>query len=280
MGQKSRVRHENGVGVSQERLGLPEGELECLRLIPSPLSDKEENRPRTPLLFLHEGLGCVAMWRSFPRDLVAASGREGFLYSRFGYGASDPRPLPWPMTYMHAEARQVLPALLPKTGFDNAILVGHSDGASIALIHAGAFAGQTPITALILLAPHSFVEPISLASIQRARGAYHTTALRERLARYHGDNVDIAFRGWNDVWLHPAFRHWDITEFVRRITIPILVVQGKDDPYGTEAQVTTVAQLAQGPVTTAMIPDCGHSPHLDQPEATLAAITDFLAGLP
>ncbi len=240
---------------------------------------KATNRP--VLVLLHEGLGCVAMWKDFPHELAAATGLDVFAYSRQGYGRSAPRPAPWPLDYMQKEARRFLPAVLAAAGIDESILIGHSDGASIALIHAGAPAPGpgARIRGLVALAPHVFVEDISITSIEAARKAYENTDLRARLARYHGRNVDDAFRGWNGAWLHEDFRNWNIEACLPAIACPVLVVQGEDDPYGTTAQVDAVVRGVGGPVRACLIPDCRHSPHLDQPHAALREITGFIRAM-
>ncbi|MCC2111362.1 MAG: alpha/beta hydrolase [Hyphomicrobiales bacterium] len=229
------------------------------------------------LILLHEGLGAVSMWRDFPDRLAAATGCGVFAYSRAGYGGSDPVPLPRPLTYMHDEARDVLPDLIAAIGVRRGLLVGHSDGASIAAIYAGSdAANRDRICGLVLMAPHFFVEDVSIKSIAAAKIAYETTDLRERLKRYHGDNVDCAFWGWNGAWLDPGFRAWDIREYLGRIEVPVLVVQGRDDEYGTLAQVHAAEADCTTPVTVEVLEDCGHAPFRDQPEATLAANAAFV----
>jgi pimeloyl-ACP methyl ester carboxylesterase len=224
-------------------------------------------------VFLHEGLGSAGLWRDFPGRVAEAVGRPTTLvYSRLGYGRSAPVALPRPVRYMHDEALEALPSLLDETGIDRPVLVGHSDGASIALIHAGA---GFPVDALVLLAPHVFVEDRSIAGIEAATVAYEHGDLRRRLARHH-DDVDGAFRGWNDVWLSPSFRSWDITGVLPAITCPVLVVQEQDDPYGTLAQVDAIERGVSGPVERLVLPGTGHSPHLDHPDAVIAAIMSVL----
>ncbi len=255
---------------------------------------------RAPLLFLHEGLGSVAMWpqrgRDWPRELCAATGRAGWLYSRRGYGQSDPvadvRGPPrqdgaWHIgrhkpDYMHLEAHQVLPRLLEGLNIERPVLIGHSDGATIALLHAS----QHPVSACVAIAPHVWVEDVALQSIAAARDRYLASTapdangqgLLQRLMRYHAD-VDNAFWQWNDVWLSPAFRAFDIRPECRHIQAPLLAVQGEGDEYGTLEQLREIAQAAPNARTVA-IPDCGHSPHRDQPDALTAAIAPFLAALP
>ena len=227
------------------------------------------------LVLLHEGLGCVAMWKDFPERLAARTGFGVLAYSRLGYGKSDPVPLPRPLSYMHDEARDVLPPVLDQAGVRKAILVGHSDGASIATIYAGSFQ-DFRIRGLALLAPHFFVEDVSIASIAAAKQAYEAGGLRARLACYH-DDVDVAFRGWNDAWLDPGFREWRIDDALAHIRVPMLIVQGRDDRYGTAAQLELAERDAYCPVETLLLEDCGHSPHVDQPKVTLNEIAAFAA---
>lgn len=225
------------------------------------------------LVFLHEGLGSASMWRDFPRRLADATGCGALVYSRRGYGASPPAELPRPIRYMHDEA-DVLDDMLREHGVRDAIVVGHSDGASIALIYAGRHpAGR--LRALILEAPHVFVESISVASIAAMTRVYETTDLRDRLARHHRD-VENAFRGWNDVWLHPDFRAWNIEEFLPAIEVPMLLIQGSDDEYGTWAQIDAIERQVRGTVETLRVPGAGHSPHRDQPELVLEAMAAFV----
>ena len=228
------------------------------------------------LVLLHEGLGCVAMWKDFPERLAARTGFGVLAYSRPGYGKSDPVPLPRPLSYMHDEAREVLPAVLDQAGVGKVILVGHSDGASIATIHAGSLQ-DFRVRGLALLAPHFFVEDISIASIAAAKTAYEHGDMRARLARYHGDNVDVAFRGWNEAWLDPRFREWRIDDALAHIRVPMLIVQGLDDRYGTVAQLEMAERDTYCPVETLLLAACGHAPQIDQAEATLEAIAAFAA---
>jgi pimeloyl-ACP methyl ester carboxylesterase len=229
------------------------------------------------LVFLHEGLGCVALWKDFPDRVAAATGLPALVYSRIGYGGSSPCALPRPLTYMHEEGEQGLPELLAALGIRRHILVGHSDGASISLIYAGA-ARHQDLLGIAVMAPHSFCEEVSVTSIRAANDAFTHGDLRARLARYHGANVDCAFHGWCDGWLDPDFMHWNIEVYVDRITVPVLVIQGEDDEYGTAAQVESIARRVAG-AETLMLPACGHSPQRDQPEATLGAIASFIRKL-
>jgi pimeloyl-ACP methyl ester carboxylesterase len=230
------------------------------------------------LILLHEGLGSVSLWRDFPDRLAVATGLPVLVYSRAGYGRSSPVPLPRPLSYMHDEARDVLPGVIAASGFSRPLLVGHSDGASIAAIHAGS--NPAPgLAGLVLMAPHFFVEDVSVESIAEARQAYETGDLRERLRRHHGDNVDVAFYGWNGAWLDPAARQWDITEYLPHIRVPALLIQGEGDEYGTLAHIETAERLMTGPVERLVLADCGHSPQRDQPEKTIAAIARFVGNL-
>jgi pimeloyl-ACP methyl ester carboxylesterase len=229
-----------------------------------------------PIVMLHEGLGSVAMWKDFPHRVAHAANRDVVVYSRAGYGRSAPATLPYGVRYMHDEALVALPRLLDACGIVRPILLGHSDGASIALIHAGA--SDRPVAGLALMAPHVIVEDVSIASIAAAKVAWRTTDLRARLSRYH-DDVDRAFIGWNDIWLHPDFRAWNIEALVRDVRCPVLAIQGEDDEYGTMDQIERIARLAPD-VELVRLADCRHSPHRDQPEAVLEALVRFVDRLP
>lgn len=228
------------------------------------------------LVFLHEGLGSVALWKDFPARVVRTTGVPALVYSRYGYGKSDRLAEARGVDYMHREALEVLPELLDALSIRNPILIGHSDGASIALIHTGA--GNRPVRGLVLLAPHVFVEDITVQSIAGAKVAFESTDLPAKLVRYH-DDAESTFRGWNDIWLHPDFRRWNIEEYLPRVTCPMLLIQGEDDQYGTAAQVTAIARHVNGPVETLMLPNCAHSPHVDQMQATVERIAHFVRGL-
>jgi len=227
---------------------------------------------RPALVFLHDGLGSIARWRDFPHRVAQAANCDAVVYSRHGYGSSDPLAVPRTARYMHDEALTALPELLEALAIDRPILVGHSDGGSIALIHAGAAA--RPVAAVITLAAHVLVEDVSIASIAAAKTAFETTDLRVRLARYHAD-VDSAFLGWNRIWLAPEFRRWNIEEFLPRIACPVLAIQGADDEFGTMEQMRRIgAQVAA--VELLELEDCRHSAHEDQPDAVVEAITRFV----
>jgi len=229
------------------------------------------------IVMLHEGLGCVGLWGDFPEKLQRATGAGVFVYSRAGYGQSSPVALPRPLSYMHDEARDVLPALLDAIGFRRGVLLGHSDGASIAAIYAGTHQDHR-VGGLVLIAPHFFTEDSGIASIVEAKTAYETTDLKHKLARWHKD-VDNAFYGWNGAWLDPDFRKWDITEQLAYIRVPVLIVQGEDDQYGTVKQIETATRECYCPVEVALLKGVKHSPQREQPEATLAATTDFVANV-
>jgi pimeloyl-ACP methyl ester carboxylesterase len=230
---------------------------------------------RRPFVLLHEGLGSVGRWRDFPAALNDATGRGVLVFSRFGHGRSEPPPSPRTPAFFHEEALDVLPALLPQLGADAPILLGHSDGASIALIH-GAY---HPVTALVLIAPHVFVEDFTVAEIEKTRELYEHADLRERMLRHH-DDPDAAFRGWCGVWLDPAFREWSIESEAQGVTAPALLVQGTADPYGTLAQIDRIGARVQGPVERLVLEGAGHSPQLEDPEPLLRAIAAFSDRLP
>jgi pimeloyl-ACP methyl ester carboxylesterase len=222
------------------------------------------------LVFLHEGLGSVRLWRDFPDRLAAATGRRALVYSRAGHGDSDVPDAPRTPRFMHEEALDVLPGLLAAHGIERPVLVGHSDGGSIALIHAS----RHPVTGLVVLAPHVFVEDLSVASIAEARDTFETTDLRDRMARHHRD-AEATFRLWNDIWLAPEFRDWSIEDVLPGITAPVLAIQGEHDQYGTLAQIDAIEAGVRGPFERAVL-DARHSPHLEAPEETLRAAAEFI----
>ncbi|AKU14512.1 putative lactonase [Azoarcus sp. CIB] len=241
--------------------------LEYVRL---PSSHPREGAPA--IVFLHEGLGSVSMWRDFPQKVADATGCEAIVYSRAGYGRSDPAELPRTTRYMHDEGLKVLPAFLDALQLDRPILLGHSDGGSIALICAGGTG--TPLAGVVLMAPHVLVEDISVDSIAQAKVAWQSTDLPARLGKYHAD-VEAAFWGWNDIWLHPDFRAWNIEEYVPGIACPVLAIQGEDDEYGTMDQIDRIAAQARD-VDLVKLADCRHSPHKDQPAAVIEAVGEFV----
>jgi pimeloyl-ACP methyl ester carboxylesterase len=227
------------------------------------------------MVFLHEGLGSIAMWRDFPERLCLRLGVRGLVYSRYGYGRSTPRGAgdKLPRSYLHREAQDILPQVLKALGIESAFLFGHSDGGSIALIAAASDPGLFP--AIVVLAPHINVEDVAIRNIQATRVAYHERGLREKLARYH-DDVDSAFYGWSGAWLDPSFRDWNIEAELENIRCPVLAIQGVDDEYATLEQIRGIRRRA--PQTQLLeLPDCGHSPHRDQCEAVIAAVQEFLS---
>jgi pimeloyl-ACP methyl ester carboxylesterase len=225
------------------------------------------------LVLLHEGLGCAGLWLDFPERLAAATGFGVFAWSRAGYGQSSPAPLPWPLDYMQREARETLPKLLDAIGFRRGALVGHSDGASIAAVYAGAF-DDPRLRGVSLIAPHFFVEDFSLVEIAKAKAAYETTDLKQKLARWHAD-PDNAFRGWNESWLHTEFKFWDIRSFLQQISCPVQVIQGEADLYGTMAHAEAAGSLCRVAVDIVKLPEIGHAPHREAPETTVKAVADF-----
>jgi pimeloyl-ACP methyl ester carboxylesterase len=232
----------------------------------------------TTLVFLHEGLGSVSIWRDFPARLAEATGTAALVYSRFGYGASTPCRLPRPLTYMHDEGLIHLPELIAATGIKDHVVIGHSDGGSIALIYAGA-AARPRLRGIALMAAHVFNEAINVKSIAAARVAFDAGDLRQRLVRHHGANTDCAFNGWCDAWLDPDFMHWNIEEYLPSVTAPLLIMQGNDDEYGSMAQVRAIEAKSAGPSDVVLLPNCGHSPHRDATDATLATMTAFITDL-
>jgi len=225
------------------------------------------------IVMLHEGLGSAALWGDFPEKLQAATGAGVLLYSRAGYGASSPAKLPRPLDYMQIEALEVLPRLLDRIGFRRGLLLGHSDGASIAAIYAGAHQDHR-VQGVAMIAPHFIVEDISVNSIAEIKAAYETTGLKTKLARWHHD-VNNAFYGWNGAWLDPKFRDWDISEYLAYIRVPVAIVQGSDDQYGTIRQIEIAQEECYCPVDVTIVPGAGHSPHREAPGATLDAILEF-----
>ncbi|HUH66744.1 MAG TPA: alpha/beta hydrolase [Syntrophales bacterium] len=229
------------------------------------------------LVFLHEGLGSVGQWRDFPDAVCASTCHPVLVYERWGYGNSDPLNAPRTPRYLHDEAFISLPEVLKQCKIENPVFVGHSDGGSIALIYAGRNPGRT--RGIITEAAHVFVEDATLEGIKRAVEVYETTDLKERLAKFHGSNTDSMFRGWADTWLSPAFRNWNIEEYLPAITCPVLAIQGKDDEYGTPAQVAAIASQVSGPAVGCMIDNCGHIPHIQAGEKVLEEMVNFIHSL-
>jgi pimeloyl-ACP methyl ester carboxylesterase len=232
------------------------------------------NHDAPTLVFLHEGLGSVSMWRDFPDKAAAATGCTALVYSRYGHGDSDVLGEPRGVDYMHVEALEALPDLLEELSIRDPVLVGHSDGGSIALIYAAARGAK----GIIAMAPHVFVEDISVKSIAEAKTAFEITDLPQKLARHHADAAKT-FWGWNDIWLHPDFRSWNIEEHLPRVHCPVLAIQGFDDEYGTMAQLDAIAKQTGGPIELLRLAACRHSPHRDQPGVVLEAMSRFIERL-
>ena len=227
------------------------------------------------LVFLHEGLGCVRLWRDVPARLAERTGCGALVYSRLGYGRSDACTLPRSVDFMHHEGLTVLPEVIRHTGVHDHFLVGHSDGGSIALIQVGG--NPCPgLKGVVTLAAHVFCENLTRRSIRAARERYRNGNLKTRLAPYHGENTHCAFMGWSDVWLHPDFRSWTIETFLPAIRVPLLAIQGEKDPYGSLAQLDAIRLNAGEMVTARLIPDCGHAPHLEKPDAVFPAVSAFV----
>lgn len=245
--------------------------LEVLDL-PATRSDRPE------ILLMHEGLGSVSMWRDFPNELARATGCRIVAYSRRGFGRSEPRTAPYDVRFMHDEALETMPALREALGIGRPVLLGHSTGASMSLIHAGA--NRWPVAGVVAMAPITFIEPSNIASIEQAREIWNTTGWRSKLARHH-DDVDMAWSAWNDTWLDPRFLAWSIEEDVKRLRVPILAILGTGDQYSTPAQVEYVRRLATGVprFESRLLEDCGHAPHRDQPQAVLDAVKGFVEAL-
>ena len=227
------------------------------------------------IVMLHEGLGSVSHWKNIPERLASETGLGVFVYSRAGYGQSSPIELPRPMDYMTREAIDVLPMVLDASGFQEGILLGHSDGATIAAIYAGTVK-DLRVSGLVLIAPHFFAEDMGLVSIAEAKSAYRTGDLKEKLRRHH-KNVDNAFCGWSNAWLDPGFREWNVSEVVDGLSIPVLTVQGRDDPYGTLAQIEEIKTRACSQIDVEILDNCGHSPYREQPEKFLKIVAEFFS---
>ncbi|MGZ5084672.1 MAG: alpha/beta fold hydrolase [Usitatibacter sp.] len=258
--------HHSGGAISFVEIGAHR--LECL--------DIEASRPDAPeLLLLHEGLGSVSMWRDFPAALSAATGSRVVAYSRAGFGRSSPRGSPYTNRFMHEEALRTIPALRGRLGIARPVLIGHSTGASMALVHAGA--NRWEVAGIVAMAPLVTLEPSNLESIRQATRIYATTDWRDKLARHH-DDVDGVFRGWNDTWLDPAFQSWDILADVAAVRSPILAILGEEDPYSSPRQIDAIASnaLLAARIEVLRLPGCGHAPHREQPSIVVPAIARFV----
>jgi pimeloyl-ACP methyl ester carboxylesterase len=246
-----------------------------MRRLTHPDSDGQDYRPT--LVFLHEGLGSIEMWHDFPEVLVEKTGCNGLVYDRWGHGKSDPIDVQRTLRYVHDEALDSLPEVLKNSGVEDTILIGHSDGGSIALIFAAEYPGS--VRGLITEAAHVFVEEITLEGIREAVKVYQTTDLKEKLARYHDSNAEGIFRAWCETWLSPEFKHWNIEDCLPGVTCPVLVIQGQDDQYGTEAQVESIATRVTGPAKPLLIPDCAHIPHKEATARVIKEMTEFILRL-
>jgi pimeloyl-ACP methyl ester carboxylesterase len=259
--------------LDDESLDLGDRRLRVRKLQPA----QSDGLERTTLVFLHEGLGCIEMWRDFPQRLCDATRCAGIVYDRTGYGGSSPWPIDPGLRYMEVEADLVLPRLLGKLGIDDCVLVGHSDGGTIALNYAAA--DPEPLRAVVTLAAHAVTEPMCVEAIRQAREAFASGDLRRKLQRYHGDNTDGAFHLWSNAWLAPGFQPMDAAGRLPSVAVPVQAIQGEDDEYGSELQLGIIAGKVGGYCETRLVPDCGHSPHLQQPAYVLSEITRFVAPL-
>jgi pimeloyl-ACP methyl ester carboxylesterase len=249
-------------------------QLRVKRIEPEP-STRLKDRP--VLVFLHEGLGCIEIWRDFPETLCESLGCSGLVYDRRGYGGSEMFEGPWPVDYLEVESLTYLPALLKECNIDNAILIGHSDGGTIALITAASHINI--VCGIITEAAHIFVEQITIEGIRNAIEAFETTSLKKKFVRYHKEHTETIFYRWANRWLSPEFSDWDIQKNLSKITCPVLVLQGEDDDYGTPAQVEGIASQVSGPVRVKLIPDCGHTPHFQAKDIVLLEMTQFIEEL-
>ncbi|MEJ2656962.1 MAG: alpha/beta hydrolase [Desulfobacterales bacterium] len=268
------VKEKNPVSAHIFHVKAAGCQLRVKRIEPESLSPLTDRRT---LVFLHEGLGCIEMWRDFPETLCKATGCNGLIYDRKGYGLSEKFEGPWPVDYLQTESLLYLPALLKVCGIDNAVLVGHSDGGTIALITAAYHPNL--MSGIITEAAHIFVEQVTIDGIQKTVQAFETSALREKLFRYHKEHTDTIFYRWADRWLSSEFRNWNIRKELSKITCPALLLQGKDDEYGTRAQIDGIAGQVSGPVRVNLIPDCGHTPHFQAKDTVLLEMTRFIKTL-
>jgi pimeloyl-ACP methyl ester carboxylesterase len=242
------------------------------------LSGEQASNTGAPaLVFLHEGLGSIGQWRDFPLAVCAGAGLPGLVYERRGHGKSDPLDGPRSRNYLHEEALDVLPAVLDQSGISAAILIGHSDGGSMALLFAAEYPGR--VLGIVTEAAHVFVEDVTLEGIRKAVALYGTTNLKTHLQKYHGEKTDGLFHAWADTWLAPSFRDWNIESCLPRVRCPLLVIQGRDDEYGTPAQVEAIVKQAGGPARPLIIPNCGHIPHHQAKEQVLAAVVPFVSAV-
>lgn len=261
------------MNLDDQLIDLGDRRLRVRRLSPA----QDDGLERTTLVFLHEGLGCIEMWRDFPQKLCDATRCRGIVYDRTGYGRSSPWPSDPGVRYMEIEADDILPRLLAALAVDDCVLVGHSDGGTIALNYAAR--DPEPLRAVVTLAAHAINEPVCVAAIRKAREAFAAGDLRQRLSKYHGDNVDRAFHLWSDAWVAPGFEPMDANGRLPGVLVPLQAVQGEDDEYGSELQLGIIAGKVGGYCETRLVADCGHSPHLQQPAYVLSEIARFIAPL-
>ncbi len=249
---------------------LPEGRIEAQRIVPA-----EVRSGLPPVVFLHDALGAVSLWRDLPDRLCGALGREGLVFDRLGFGLSAPRPAPPDHRFLGVEATERLPEILRQARVTRPVLFGHSDGASIALLFAAAFPGIP--AAVVSIAAHVFIEEVALAGIEESAEAWAATDLPARLGRHHGEKAESVFRGWSETWRDPRFRHFSVVETIRSVRCPVLVIQGEKDEYGTFAQVEAIASAVSGPSRTLVLPGLGHFPHREDPGRILAETERFLS---
>ena len=261
------------MNLDDQLIDLGDRRLRVRHLSPA----QDDGLERTTLVFLHEGLGCIEMWRDFPQKLCDATRCRGIVYDRTSYGQSSPWPSDPGVRYMEIEADEILPRLLAALTIDDCVLVGHSDGGTIALNYAAR--DPEPLRAVVTLAAHAINEPVCVTAIQKAREAFASGDLRQRLAKYHGDNVDRAFHLWSDAWVAPGFEPMDANGRLPGVLVPLQAIQGEDDEYGSELQLGIIAGKVGGYCETRLVADCGHSPHLQQPAYVLSEITRFIAPL-
>ncbi|TAJ81904.1 alpha/beta hydrolase [Reyranella sp.] len=261
------------MSLDDQLIDLGDRRLRVRRLSPT----QDDGLERTTLVFLHEGLGCIEMWRDFPQKLCDATRCHGIVYDRTSYGQSSPWPSDPGLRYMEIEADDVMPRLLAALAIDDCVLVGHSDGGTIALNYAAR--DPEPLRAVVTLAAHAINEPVCVAAIQKAREAFASGDLRQRLTKYHGDNVDRAFHLWSDAWVAPGFAPMDANGRLPGVLVPLQAIQGEDDEYGSELQLGIIAGKVGGYCETRLVADCGHSPHLQQPAYVLSEIARFIAPL-
>ncbi len=261
------------MNLDDQLIDLGDRRLRVRRLSPA----QDDGLERTTLVFLHEGLGCIEMWRDFPQKLCDATRCRGIVYDRTSYGLSSPWPSDPGVRYMEIEADEILPRLLAALAIDDCVLVGHSDGGTIALNYAAR--DPEPLRAVVTLAAHAINEPVCVAAIQKAREAFASGDLRQRLSKYHGDNVDRAFHLWSDAWVAPGFEPMDANGRLPGVLVPLQAIQGEDDEYGSELQLGIIAGKVGGYCETRLIADCGHSPHLQQPAYVLSEVARFIAPL-